>query len=487
MKKASLKSKFIFLLTTLIIIIMALVTITNLVRERIGILDSLASKASTLISVLDAPASDLLESGDDSRISMMASTVHHDRDVEFAALVDSSCLPLFWTPAASSAEFSNSIRTIFASEGLLEKPRQLIISGDSHFDMIRPLETPSGKHGFIILRLTLGNVKKAISTIIRENLALAAIVLFFGTMIAIFLSNVIVEPVAILARGAARISDGDLDTTIEVLRNDEIGELGRVFNTMASKLRETMEREKKLSEQDKLAAIGKLAASMAHEIRNPLSTIRAMNQLVADDESQDPRVRRNLALAIGEVDRVDSVIEQLLRYARPRKAVSGRVSLEETVKRVCSLAKPFAEKRGASITAGEFPPDLSVLGDEERLVQVILNMVINSVNACSSGCSIVVSGRLGRHEALEGLIVSVDDNGSGIPEELAPTIFDPFVTGSRKGTGLGLAISRDIVEAHGGTIWIEPKSGAGARLSFLLPLNGPGKAVEDSDGPRTPS
>lgn len=482
MKKASLKSKFIFLLTMLIIIIMALVTITNLVRERFGILDALAAKAGTLISVLESPAADMLETGNESGISLMASTVHHDRDVEFTALIASSGLPIFWTPAGSSGEFSNSMRTVFASENLTDKPRQLIISGSSYFDMIRPLETPSGKKGFIVLRLNLGNVKRAISTIIRENLALAAIVLFFGVMMAIFLANVIVDPVAILARGAARISDGDFDTGIEVLRNDEIGELGRIFNNMATRLRENMEREKRLYGQDKLATIGKLAASMAHEIRNPLSTIRAMNQLVADDETQNPRIRRNLSLAIEEVDRVDSVIEQLLRYARPRKAVTAKVNMESIVKRVGSLTKPLAEKKGVSIEVGYLTAPREVIGDEERLVQVVLNLVINSVNACTEGCTITLSGNVGMRGDTKGFVVTVDDDGCGIPEELATSIFEPFVTASMKGTGLGLAISRDIVEAHGGIIWIESKPSRGTCLSFLIPWIAPAE-LPDSKTP----
>jgi len=240
--------------------------------------------------------------------------------------------------------------------------------------------------------------------------------------------------------------------------------------------------ELQLRRADKLAALGTLAAGVAHEVKNPLHAL-SLNLHLLTQELEAPRPsREEIATYVGvlraEIDRIHRIVENFLRFARPSIPEVKPLDLNALVERVLSVVAFEAADRGVTV-ATEFDPRLeSVPGDEGQLAQVVLNLVINALQAMPAGGALTVGTR--RQERWAEL--TVRDTGEGIPAELVPQIFDPYFTTRPAGVGLGLAIAHRIVEGHNGTIEVESRAGEGTLMLVRLPL-GPVAEARVAGGP----
>ncbi|PKK91644.1 MAG: hypothetical protein CVV64_02970 [Candidatus Wallbacteria bacterium HGW-Wallbacteria-1] len=499
---SGLKGKFIFLVTILILIILSLITVTHLVRERKAVILSLTGKARTLTGVISRIIAD--KTLGNTEFAKLARTILHDEDlqiisvfgvdgeVEFLDGVDENT-----SDAAKSVMFS----ALNLSQGRASSP--LLLPGTDTFDYLETInprenQTDANKNfdGKVVwLRLRLDNVNQAIRRIIMENLKVTVVAILFSILMATFLSQVIIQPISLLAEGVRRIIQGDYNASIQVVRNDEIGELGLAFNEMVTKISENRNLEKCLYEQEKLATIGQLAASMAHEVRNPLATVRALNQLVADDLSHMTAQAAHLNLAIEEVDRVNAVIEQFLAYARPRESCFAMEDIAAIIDRVVRLTSPMAQKKGISIET-RIPENIKGWVDNEQISQALVNLVMNSLNACSSGNRITIELRTEtdgpirsaderfnrknldlalNRQIPDTLIITVGDDGPGVPQSIRDRLFEPFVSSTPHGTGLGLAICRKIAQNHHGVLTLSHKQDKGALFTFRICMAPPVK------------
>ena len=215
---------------------------------------------------------------------------------------------------------------------------------------------------------------------------------------------------------------------------------------------------------EKLAALGEMAAVMAHEIRNPLGAIRGHAQLVAGKLEGDDRTSRSLRTIVDETSRLATLVDGLLRYARPRPPVTCAVDLGELTDRVLALLGEDASASGVELQRVGSDP-VSIDCDPDQIEQVLLNLVRNAIGVQPGGGRVEV--RVSR--AADGATVVVADAGPGIPEADWERVFVPFVTTGAEGTGLGLAVARQIAEAHGGTLTAGRSELGGAALALRLP------------------
>lgn len=214
------------------------------------------------------------------------------------------------------------------------------------------------------------------------------------------------------------------------------------------------ERLKKLFHADKLATVGELAAGAAHEIRNPLTSIRSTVQFLKKDLPEDKH--SYVEGVIDEVDRIDGIIKGLLSLSKASELQLSMVDLREALQQTLLLLDPETKKSGITVRQEMTIEDPKVLADQAQVKQVFLNVLLNSVQAMPDGGTLTVSmaDRPGgqREESLDSVRVTVADTGPGMPQETMRRVFDPFFTTKENGTGLGLSITYGIVHGHGGEI-----------------------------------
>jgi signal transduction histidine kinase len=266
-----------------------------------------------------------------------------------------------------------------------------------------------------------------------------------------------------LARAADDVSRGRLDRRVETDAADEIGRVAHAFNTMTESLRRTL---RQLAERQALAAVGEFASQLAHEVRNPLTSLRIDLQIAEEKLEPDARAAVALRRALSTVLRLDATVTGALRVARSGRIDPAPINLQAVLEGAAHAARPALERRGAAVTL-QFEPNVDAhsSGDAAALEQLFLNLLLNAAQAMSAGGHVEIAVR---HEHDE-MRVTIADDGPGIPANALPHVFEPFFTTRPDGTGLGLAVCQRIVAAHSGRIEIDTAAGAGTRVTVWLP------------------
>ncbi len=294
-----------------------------------------------------------------------------------------------------------------------------------------------------------------------------------GIFGATLLARRITSPLKKLVDGTVRISKGDFSSSIDITSKDEIGDLARSFNDMTVELLQTRRRmeeaSRKLVQAEKLASIGRLAATIAHEIRNPLTSVKLNIQKVEESEGLESLEREHLGLSLEGIDEIEKFIKELLNYTRVSELSLERFSLEQVMDESLKIIRDvFVQKKVALEKTYEkgLPP---VLVDGDKIRQVFLNILRNASEAVGSAGIIQVSIGLLRENGRPKIEVRITDNGPGIPETERETIFEPFFTTKPSGFGLGLANARKIIEQHNGTIVVDTTKEKGSTFLVILP------------------
>ncbi|MFZ6016322.1 MAG: two-component system sensor histidine kinase NtrB [Nitrospirota bacterium] len=226
--------------------------------------------------------------------------------------------------------------------------------------------------------------------------------------------------------------------------------------------------EDQLFSSERLAGIGKLAAGIAHEIRNPLSNIKAAVQFCLNKYEPDEQVRKYLKIILKNSERVNKVIDDLLNLAKSRKASLKTGYIDDVIKRVCTLVDAKCFKQNVHLTK-RFPRRLpQVFLDERLLEEAFLNLILNSLDAMPKGGRLAITAYYD-HNAQE-IIINFADSGCGILEDNLEKVFDPFFTTKKSGTGLGLSLVQEVIEIHKGKIYIESKPDYGTEVTVRLPV-----------------
>jgi two-component system sensor histidine kinase HydH len=227
--------------------------------------------------------------------------------------------------------------------------------------------------------------------------------------------------------------------------------------------------EEQLRRSERLAGLGRLAAGIAHEIRNPLSSIKGFAKILAGRVKEDERSRRVAEVMEQEVERLNRVVTELLDFAKPTELHTETVACRDLFQNSLRLIERDAVEHGVRVETIPPPEELRVEVDPDRFAQVLLNLYLNALQAMDGGGTLKTEAfrQDGR------VVLSVSDSGSGIAPEHLPHIFDPYFTTKPRGVGLGLANVHKFVEAHGGEIEVESSPGRGT--TFLVSLPAPGE------------
>ena len=223
--------------------------------------------------------------------------------------------------------------------------------------------------------------------------------------------------------------------------------------------------EEQLRRAEKLSTLGEMAAVLAHEIRNPLGSIRGTAEILRDDYPPGDPKHEFIEIQIKETERLNHVVEDFLRMARPLPGKLQECSLQEELKTIITLVSGDARQRQVSLVLEEISATAVIRADGEKLRQAFLNIVINALQATPPGGSVTIS----TSSSAEGYEICFRDTGSGIEAAALGKIFDPFFTTKTDGTGLGLAITRRIIEGHGGQLIVTSEAGAGTTVMVKLP------------------
>lgn len=231
-------------------------------------------------------------------------------------------------------------------------------------------------------------------------------------------------------------------------------------------LRGLKDSQKELRRSERLAALGRMAAGVAHELRNPLSSIKGLAMLIKSGGKKGRgSIGENVDLLVGEVDRLNRGIEELLDYAKPEQLKISPVNVNDVIKKTSSLLAVDLDSQNIQLDLQLDPEIPDIAADEDKLNRLLLNLSLNGIQAMEKDGCLVISTRS------EGktVIISVADNGPGIPADHMKKIFDPYFTTKRVGTGLGLAMCSKIVEEHGGEITISSTVNKGTVVIVKLP------------------
>jgi len=223
----------------------------------------------------------------------------------------------------------------------------------------------------------------------------------------------------------------------------------------------------RLAQSEKLAALGQLAAAVAHEVRNPLAVIRSAAQGLAEAlPADDADARRAYAFITAEIDRLGSVVGSLLAFARPLRVETQPTRVNELFDRALLLARDELGEKHLRVRRDEPATLPAVRADGDLICQVLLGLISNAAEAAPPGGEVALAAH-----AHDGVVeLAVADSGPGVPPALRARIFEPFFTTRARGTGLGLAVARQIVEAHGGRIDVGDAPHGGARFAVRLPV-----------------
>jgi signal transduction histidine kinase len=294
---------------------------------------------------------------------------------------------------------------------------------------------------------------------------LALLTLGVGVLVSLHIRGLL-APLGRVTERAQAVARGDLTPRDVVPTEDEIGELAAAFERMVAAVARAQNRA---VANERLAAIGKMAAHVTHEIRNPLSSIGLNIELLEEELAKEDAHKESLALlsAIArEVERLGLLSEEYLRVARLPSPRMEAEDISATVEAVVEFARPEIERAGCTVHVKVDDPLPPALFDEAQIRQALVNLLRNAREAMPGG------GPIDVRVLADGMSVAidVDDRGGGIPDEIRARVFDPFFSTKGEGTGLGLAITRQIVEAHGGIIACDAREGGGTRLRISLPI-----------------
>jgi signal transduction histidine kinase len=335
------------------------------------------------------------------------------------------------------------------------------INGEPHFLILKPMFLDDGVYwGSLAMSISrregvvyLGYMRNILILTIAIGVAVAVVVF-------VLLGRNINNSLNRLVNGINSINLNDFTTRIELPGKDEFSMIARSVNRMVKKLRRYSDHIQSLQEDmirsAKLTTAGQLAAKIAHEIRNPLSSIRMMVQVIQRNSMQDTE-NREILIILSEIDRINKLVKDLLEYSKPSPMNFSEQNMNDLVKNVLHLFTYNIQHQRIDVRerlADELPPAVM---DQEKMSLVLINLIMNAIQAMPEGGTLTIETGIKNKRTLN---VVISNTGTGIPEDDLENVFEPFFTTKKEGTGLGLSLVKTIVERHGGKIHLESMVGS---------------------------
>jgi signal transduction histidine kinase len=358
-------------------------------------------------------------------------------------------------------------------------------SGDT-FSYLMPLRGHKGEMvGAIEILFTSPGAKEKRERATRDVITrLGLLAVGLAGLTTLVLSRQVLRPLSHLTRSIRALGEGAPGPPLPVKRRDELGEVAEAFNRMAEQLEgagqrlllesdRALELEQQLRRAETLAVAGKLTSGIAHEVGTPLNIISGRAEILLKSLPADHPGRPDLEVIVGQIDRISGIIRSLLDTVRQQKPEIQPVPIPPLLQRLVPLLDHLARRRGVTIGAKAAEPLPDVAADPNQVQQVLINLLMNALEATSRGGRISVEAWACPNDGRPGVAVAVSDTGSGIPGEALPRVFEPFFTTKPpgQGTGLGLSICRDILREHGGTLAVQSRSGQGTTFTAWMPIH----------------
>jgi signal transduction histidine kinase len=244
----------------------------------------------------------------------------------------------------------------------------------------------------------------------------------------------------------------------------------RARRDVEQKMVEMQAMEQQLIRAGRLQSLGELTAGLAHEIKNPLASLKASSAIIADEIPESSPRRKMVVILQKEIDRLAALLERFLAFARPGKLTLAEVGLSHAVEQAVALVKPQADVRHVALHVDLQDPNLAIQGDPDKVTQILLNVLLNAVQFTPEGGRVAIQGRAQSLSHGRFAVVGVLDQGPGIKEADRERIFDPFFSTRENGTGLGLSIASRLIDEHHGYIEVKNRPGGGSEFSLFFPM-----------------
>lgn len=318
-------------------------------------------------------------------------------------------------------------------------------------------------------RVSLGfvdtSLKKSLARIRDTILAITGLVIVASAAVSFFWTRALTSPLQRVVIFSQKLARGCFGVSMPGGGRDEIGQLVSAMNELSRQLQENQRQLEATHQQmcttEKLSAMSRLSAGLAHELRNPLTAIKVLfNSLSLPGEFTE----QDLEMVKAELAHMDGVLKRFLGFGRSDAMDLQYRDLNAMINEILILMRVPMQKQGISysFTQGALTP---VIVNGPLLEQALLNLFINAVEAMEEGGTLAIRTAM----ANDGIVITIEDSGSGIPEEIREQLFDPFVTSKKEGTGLGLFLVKNVITRHNGRIRHEPKEGRGTRFTISLP------------------
>jgi signal transduction histidine kinase len=485
----SLRAKFITVIVIVQLSVMGLVTVVIEHRQRATILTEARKRAVSLATHLAALSEGYILSYNFVKLEQTVEQVAAEEDVTYAIIqLHNGTVAAYSAHPEQQGRVLNDLvsqRALQADEPFIQVVQTAEVNGEG-YDVAIPIFTPGGirKWGVVRIGLSLADARHEIRTTSRGLFLLGIVALVVSSGGASFLAMRISRPVQHLVTGVNAVAQGNYDHAIAPISCDEVGHLAQRFEEMRQALRlhithlaeekQRLERanttiketQTQLIQSEKLAAVGKLAAKVAHEVNNPLAIIKTSMHLINKKMASEDPNKENLDIIEEEIARIARIIRELLDFARPARELSA-LQVNEVIRKLMKLVDEDLPAWGVASRL-DLAADLPVLYmSTDQLKQVLLNLIKNAKEAMPKGGTLLI--RTARVPG--GVTISVSDTGMGIPEKHLRSLFELFFSTKKEGEGmgLGLAVSYSIIKGYGGSIEVESQVGEGTTFCVFLP------------------
>jgi two-component system NtrC family sensor kinase len=480
MLRLGLRVKFFLYSNTLIVVTMSLVTILAVVHERSSRLNAIELRGRSICQAMTLRITINEDLGSAAHMAPIRSYISEvqilNRDLmRYVVLTDTTGEVIFATdPTLQGTSFERALGADAAGGSPVVEMLDAVHEAGI-LEVYTPLTVAGEPRGALIVGFTLGPIEQQVRAIAKQA-AWVALLLMVGssTLTAIYVETLI-RPILGLNWTMKRAARGDLSVRVRSSAGAEVGELSKAFNWMMDEIEEARDLEKgrqvQLCHTEKMAAVGTLAAGVAHEVNNPLGGILACVENMRSDLDDRQTLERYLDVIRSGLERIGHTVANLLDFSRQREMELAPTSINHSLRHVVELAEYQLREGQIEVTFDLDPEDPVIMADQFQMDQLFLNLVLNALQAMPGGGRLLL--RTLQKDRM--VLAEVRDTGVGISDDLRDRIFDPFFTTRDvgEGTGLGLTVTDSIVSSHGGTLRVESTAGEGSVFRVSFPILNP--------------
>jgi len=448
-----LSAKFSLVISGLLFLTIALMVFININQNKTFLQNEVRKKGQTLAQTASIACLDPLLKKDYATLRRYCNSIARDENVTTIAVLDPSYI----------VKMNNDINVL----GEIWKNR--MFTPYNYYVMIHSITLADTVIGYIYIRMSDQNIKNELRLLILKNILLGAGLTLVGLGFALLMANKITTPLNALTGYAARVSEGDFETTTFSSSSDEVGILSRAFNLMISNLKQYIDAR---TRNERLTMAGRLSTVIAHEIRNPLEPIKGAAMMLRMKVPDDPWIKKYTTIIEDEVAELSGFIGNFLDFTGASDPALKKMNFNTLIRGVKDLTEEYIRQHNNTLILALDPSLPDSLFDPKQMKQVVMNLILNAVQA--------MEGRTGVLEIETGMsvfgngdrfiLLRIKDNGTGIKTEMIEKLFDPYFTSKREGTGLGLFISQLLIEKHGGKLYINSEYGNWTKVEIQIPL-----------------